>query len=57
MVCLFELVIISAQVTSSGKVSVVINNKPKPEVKQNKPFVSEQNNIDVQIVVKNSSKV
>lgn len=41
ILCLLQLLNISAQVTSSKKVSVIINNKPKPEVKQNKPPLTE----------------
>lgn len=36
ILCLLQVITISAQVASSGKVSVLINNKPKPEVTQNK---------------------
>jgi hypothetical protein len=48
ILCLSQVMNISAQVVSSGKVSVLINNKPKPEVKQNKPPVFEPNNTIVQ---------
>jgi len=40
---LSQVINISAQVVSSGKVSVLINNKTKPEVKQNKSPVFEPN--------------
>jgi len=36
---------ISAQVVSSGKASILINNKQRPEINQNKPIVFEPNNI------------
>jgi len=42
---LSQVIYISAQVVSSGKVPVFINNKAKPEVKQNLPPVFESNTI------------
>jgi hypothetical protein len=48
ILCLSQVMNISAQVVSSGKVSVVINNKPKQEARQSKSPVSEQNNAIVQ---------
>jgi hypothetical protein len=41
---------ISAQVVSSGKVSVLINNKPKPEANQTRPSAPETNIASVQPV-------
>ena len=43
ILCLSQIVNICAQVVSSGKASVLINNKAKPEVKQNAPIVFEPN--------------
>jgi hypothetical protein len=43
MICLFISVNISAQISGSGKVSVRIDNKTKPEFKQNNSAVSESN--------------
>jgi Caspase domain len=48
ILCLSQVINISAQVVSSGKVPVFINNKTKPEVKQNKLPVSEPINNIVQ---------
>jgi hypothetical protein len=49
--CLFQVMNISAQVVSSGKVSVLINNKPKPVVIQNTLPVSQPANTIVQSTV------
>jgi len=46
IICLSQTMNLSAQVASSGKVSVLINNKSKPEVKQNVPPVFEPNTIE-----------
>lgn len=43
ILCLLQLINISGQAVSSGKVPVLINNKPKPEVKQNMPPAFEPN--------------
>jgi hypothetical protein len=43
ILCISQMMNIFAQIVSSGKVSVLINNKGKPEVKQNLPVVSEPN--------------
>jgi hypothetical protein len=48
ILCLSQVINISAQVISSGKSSVLVNNKPKPEVKESKPPVSELNITTVQ---------
>jgi hypothetical protein len=47
ILCLWQVMNISAQVVSSGKSSILINNKQKAEAetKQNKPIVFEPNNI------------
>jgi hypothetical protein len=50
ILCLSQVMNVSSQVVSSGKVSVIINNKPKLEVRQDKPPVSEPNNTIVQPV-------
>jgi hypothetical protein len=42
ILCLSQIVNLSAQVLSSGKVSVLINNEPKQIMKQNAPTVIEQ---------------
>jgi hypothetical protein len=44
IICLSQVINIAAQIVGSGKVPVLINNMAKPEVRQNKPPVSEQNN-------------
>lgn len=49
-ICLSLVMNISAQITSSGKVSIFINNKTKPEFRQNKAPVSEPNNAIVKPV-------
>jgi hypothetical protein len=41
---LSHVIYVSSQVVSSGKASVLINNKTRPAVKQNTPPVTEQNN-------------
>lgn len=43
ILCLLQLINISAQVVSSGKVPVMINNKTKPVVRQDQPPVFEPN--------------
>jgi hypothetical protein len=43
ILCLTQVINTSAQVISSGKNSVLINNKEKPEAKKNKSSVSESN--------------
>jgi len=48
ILCISQMMNISAQIVSSGKASVLINNKPKPEVMQNKPPVIEPHNTSVQ---------
>jgi hypothetical protein len=48
ILCLSQVIDVSGQVVSSGKTSVLINNKPKPEVNQNKSPVSVQNTAIVQ---------
>ena len=45
ILCLSQVMNISAQVVSSGKASILINNKQRPEINQNKPIVFEPNNI------------
>lgn len=45
ILCLSQVINISAQVVSSGKVSVLINNKKVQEVRQNNPPVFESNTI------------
>lgn len=41
--CLLQVMIICAQVGSSGKVPVLMNNKPKPVIRQDQPPVFEPN--------------
>jgi hypothetical protein len=41
ILCLSQVINVSAQIVSSGKASILINNKAKPEVKQNIPVASE----------------
>ena len=41
VICLTQVLTIPAQVVSSGKASVFINNKPKPAAIQNTPAISE----------------
>lgn len=48
ILCLSLVINISAQVVSSGKVPVLINNKAKTEVRQSKPSAIEPNNTKVQ---------
>ena len=43
VVCLTFLVSVSAQVVSSGKVSILINNQASAEIKQTTPVVFESN--------------
>jgi hypothetical protein len=45
ILCLSQIFNICAQVVSSGKATVLINNKSKPEVKQNAPIVFEPNTV------------
>ena len=45
VLCLSQMMNISAQVVSSEKASILINNKQKPEVKQSTPIVFEPNSI------------
>jgi len=45
IIILSQIINISAQVVSSGKVSVLINNKEKIEVKKNTPIVFEPNTL------------
>ncbi|MGD0756767.1 MAG: caspase family protein [Bacteroidales bacterium] len=51
ILCILQMMNIFAQIVSSGKVSVLINNKAKPEVKQNLPVVSEPNTSTTQTSV------
>ncbi|MCX6255324.1 MAG: caspase family protein [Bacteroidia bacterium] len=50
ILCLSQVMNISAQVVRSGKASYLLNNKAKTEVRQNKPPVFEPNNPVVQPV-------
>lgn len=45
VLCLSQMINTSAQVVSSGKASILINNKTKHIVKQNQPLIFEPNNI------------
>jgi hypothetical protein len=48
ILCFSQVINISAQIVNSGKSSILINNKAKPDAKQNNPPVSETNSTSVQ---------